>query len=241
LSVSELLAQLGGTATETREAYNGIQAIWNWQNADKAWILDWPKIFIRENVFGIPTPKDEPLPHITKTLSQCLQNGLDLTSLRIAAVPVRKSWEKIELKSAQARRSIALNLRHRKIKAPRDELLNASVQVLSALAGTPAPTVKRDEILGKLSAYHESFIKTLSVSLRCHIFNFLSKKRLNDELDTEQLIYLADDRARYLTADGRAYKCLKGTPQAHRIWIENPSTLNNAEGALTILRQMLES
>lgn len=240
LSVAELLAQLGGTGSETQEAYDAIQAIGNWVEPTNRHILDWPEVFIREHVFGIPTSKATPLPHVTKALDLCSQPGLDLTSLRRAGGEVRRSWEMIERKSAEARRSNALLLRHHKIKAPRELLLEWSLKTLRSISGVTDTNAARNEILGKLSAYHELEITTLSTALRDHNFQFLSRKRMNDQVDLEQLIYLADDRATYLTCDGKAYKRVKATPQGHRIWIVAPSQLLDAPNAIAILRQMSE-
>ena len=240
LSVAELLAQLGGKGSETQEAYDAIQAIRNWVEPTNARILDWPEVFIREHVFGIPTPKAAPLPHVTKALDRCSQPGLDLTSLRKAGGEVRRSWEVIERKSAEVRRSNTLLLRHHKIKAPKDLLLEFSLKTLRSIADATDTKVDRDEILGKLSAYHELEITTLSIALRDHKFQFLSRKRMNDQVDLEQLVYLADDQARYLTSDKRAYRRVKATPQGHRIWIEDPSQLMNAPNAIAILRNMSE-
>lgn len=237
LSLAELLAQLGGKGTEAQKAYDAIQAIRNWVNLDNAKILDWPQLFIREHVFGIPTPSGAPLPSVTK-VERIIQPGLDLTSLRKIGGEIKRSWEKIELKSAETRRSNILLLRHHKIKAPRDLLLEWSIKTLRSISEVTDTNSDRDAILEKLSAYHELQITTLSIALRNHKFNFLSGKRKNDQVDLEQLVYLADDRARYLTSDKKAYRRVKATPQGCRIWIETPSRLMDAKNAIAILTKM---
>ena len=238
LSVAELLAQLGGKGSEAQEAYDAIQAIRNWVDPNNAIMLDWPQIFIREYVFGIPTPNGAPLPFVTKALERCLQPGLDLASLRKAGDEFRRIWKKIERKSAETRRSNILILRHHKIKAPRNLLLEWSLKILRSIAGVTDTNSNRDEILGKLSAYHELQITTLSIALRDDRYSFLSGRRMNDQVDLEQLVYLADDRARYLTSDKKAYRRVKATPQGCRIWIESPSRLMDAKNAIAILTKM---
>jgi len=61
---------------------------------------------------------------------------------------------------------------------------------------------------------------------------------MNDQLDAEQLVYLADDRALYLTSD-KGYKKVDSASQGRRIWIEKPSELMTAEGALATLERMI--
>ena len=237
LSVAELLAQLGGKGSEAQEAYDAIQAIRNWVDPNNAIMLDWPQIFIREYVFGIPTPSGAPLPSVTK-VDRFLQPGLDLTSLRKIGGEIKRSWEKIELKSAETRRSNILLLRHHKIKAPRDLLLEWSIKTLRSISEVTDTNSDRDAILEKLSAYHELQITTLSIALRDDRYSFLSGRRMNDQVDLEQLVYLADDRARYLTSDKKAYRRVKATPQGCRIWIESPSRLMDAKNAIAILTKM---
>jgi len=241
LSVAELLAQLGGRGSIPQEAYDAIQAIRNWVDPTNAHGLDWPQEFIKEQVFGIPIPQGARLPRVFEKLNECLQSNPDLPSFRRAAEGIKRSWEKIERRSAELRRSNFLCLRHRKIKAPKDQLLKSSLKTLREIASVTETSVDREEILEKLTAYHELEISIYSIALKDHKFNFLSKSRMNDQVDIEQLLYLADDRARYLSGDETAYKRLKGTPQWPRIRIEkDPSRLRNAASATDILREMLE-
>jgi hypothetical protein len=240
LSAAELLAQLGGSGTDVHEAYVAIQTIWNWVDPANAIILDWPMTFVGEHVFDIPTPKNAPLPNVSSALNTCSQPGLDITKLREAGRELWRSWNQVERKSAEARRTNTLLLRHHKIKTPRNLLVDWCVKILQEQAHVTPASNHRDKILEKLSAYLEMEIATLTIALRDHEFKFLSQKRMNDQADIEQLVYLADDRARYLTCD-KAYKRLSSTSQWNRITIEKPHNLMNATSANSVLERMLSS
>jgi len=150
LSVVELLAQLGGGASDAKESFDAIQSMWNWLDRSNARILDWPRTFIKEHVFGIPIPDGEPLPLVTRALNWCHQGGPDIPNLRRTGAEIANSWKAVERKSAEARRSNVLLLRHRKIKASRELLLDLSVQVLRREVGVTETKTDHDEILGKL-------------------------------------------------------------------------------------------
>ncbi|MBI2818305.1 MAG: hypothetical protein HYX72_15345 [Acidobacteria bacterium] len=237
LSIAELLAQLGGKGIQL--AFEAIRAIDNWTGADSAYGLDWPQEFIKEYVFGIPIPSGARLPRVFDKLSAVCRSNPDFSSFRRTAQEIKNVWEKETRKSAETRRSNTLLLRHQKINAPRERLLESSLKSLRAISGVSRASGNRQDILSKLSAYHELEIKTIAIALRDHNFNFLSPKRMNDQVDLEQLIYLADDRLRYLTCD-KGYKKLEGTPQWPRIRIEIREKLIHPQSATCILRDMLE-
>lgn len=235
LSVAEILAQV-----KVRDAYNDIKAIWNWLEPTNAHALDWPEEFIREHVFGIPTPMAAPLPQVFKKLNECLQSNADLPSFQRTAKEITKSWKENLRKSAEVRRSNIELLRSHDVKDPRNLMLDSSLKTLRSIADVTDAGTDRDEILRKLSAYHALDLSIIGSALKDHNFNFLSKKRTNDLVDLEQLVYLADDRARYLSSD-KVYKRLKVTPQWPRIRLEeDPSRLMDAASATAILKQMLE-
>lgn len=236
LSVAEILVQV-----RAKEAYDAIRAIWNWLEPTNAQFLDWPEMFIREHVFGIQTPRGAAPPHVFQKLNESLHSNAGLPSFQETAEGITRCWEYVERRSAELRRSNIALLRSQHVEDPTEIMRKFSLKSLRSIAGVQdSSTVADNEILDKLRAYIELDIAIVSIALNEPKFNFLSKQRMNDQLDMEQLVYLADDRAKYLTSDKKAYKRVKATPQGHRIWIEDPLRLKDPEKATEILRQMSE-
>ena len=83
------------------------------------------------------------------------------------------------------------------------------------------------DIIAALSAYHEFEHHKLFVAVKNP--QYKPENHANDLLDAEQLIYLADPRLHFLTADGGYLNRITQSPQKARIHLLKPKALTRDE------------
>lgn len=215
LSVLELVSQI---AAAPNDALSAIHAMRSWMDPDHAELLGWVDVFVAHWVFSREIP-DETSKGLRRVLTACYVTQAPDDKLCEDARALLNFLTKAKQRKATLLSDAASAIRQRPEDNSNENLRGAARLALAdglrAKAGLTPQEIGDDAIAACLPGYFEYHMDLVARAIPDDKFDFFSAKHLNDHLDAEQLLFLADSSLHYFTAD-KGYCCAaKVEPRIH--------------------------
>lgn len=227
LSAMEVLSQL--TLRQTKQIHESIRTMHSWLPIP-ATILAWPDHFAAKQ-FGINLP-DDPSQGFGEAINTCLQAD-SIEELRQAAHPLKEFLDKAKLQVANSHQAFIEEYKRNPVRPSEFETAFAQGWSANRLAVKPG-TFSDNAVVGAFSAYFEYKTQVLLNAAGNKNYDF--RNNLNDALDVEQLVYLADPANHFLTCD-TGFRRIQNSDQRERIHIAEHSGLANYDEAMQVLQR----
>ncbi len=214
ISVLELVSQI---AAYPDEALSAIHALGSWVDIKHAELLGWTDPFIAHWVFSKEIA-DEVSEGLKRVLITCFESEKASDKLRKDAAALSRFLEKSKCRKATLFEKAARGIR-KTPKVNSKDNLRAGAQ-LAIASGLRSRAAASDEIPDAgiadcLPAYFTYHTDLIERTIPSSVFNFFSRRHLNDHFDAEQLVFLADPHLHYFTADTGYGSAAKAEPRVH--------------------------
>lgn len=234
LSAIEALAQI---ADGGDDALRSIHRFQEWLPGNPV-ILAWVEPFCARHVFDIDL-EDKLFP----TLSDALNRGLAIEhvtpTLAEGARRLREFNEREKQHTAELFEVAVRQVRAEVARDKLDQLISNTLTIgLRQRIGVSPGTREDAYIQSKLAAYYEFHCRSINRAVMNNQFTFASRAHLNDHIDVDQLLYLADESNHFISCD-RGYNCVATGGQGNRIHLLPADQLQNPETAAPILEPII--
>lgn len=229
ITLLELISQIASKASG--KVFEQIRALPHFTNRKTA-LLPRPDDFLAGVISGSPLSVDH---QNVKTreleINACLAAS-SVSEIRDPAGRLKGELDKHKTEMANMLVSIVDQYRQERNKF--DDLWTDG---LLKRTGLPSNICSRQSIISKLSALYEFDKHGFEAALSD--VNYPATKYSNDNLDREQLIYLADQSLHFVTCDKQYSKKTVASSHSERIHTVKPEELNSPENGEKLLRHIV--
>lgn len=230
ITLLEVISQVASRASTTVLAQ--IQAIRNFTNPGGTGLLPWPEAFIASVVFKKPFLVDDAnLKTRELEINACL-NAQSAEEIREPSGRLRGELERYKSEMARALEAITLQCR-----ATPEKFTDLWVRGVTARAGVEQGVRSEKEIALILGALYEFDRRAFESAVRDP--DYPADEYKNDNVDREQLIYLADPALHFITCDKQYSKKVSQSEQSKRIHTLSQQDLDTSTKVEAILRDII--
>jgi len=231
ITAIEVLSQL--SVTDSEKILADIRAMKCWL-PDRAGILDWPDVFIAENVFGERKPNED-FRHIAEAFDACLE-ATSAEQVKDAGKATRDLLDRATGAQAQRNQSEVELLRSNPLDD--SQLAPIFAQAMALRVEVEFKPEVEATVLERLNAYFEYQNEILRRAVANTEYNF--EKHRSRALDAEQLVFLADPALHFVTAD-HGFECITRSQQRARIHILQNTDLTDSASITAFLTSLAPS
>jgi hypothetical protein len=235
LSTFEVFGQLA--RKEGDSVLQQVHAILNWTNPKHSEMLPMPGDLLRVLWFG-KAPADDGDAQDWQNRFYELLNTDSVLKIKDGALKYQQMMDDLKMRMAQRFKDMLDDLRKKKYKS--FDITASWLQGIAKRIDADPKSKLSPSLVDSLSAYHEYEQSRVTTALKSRQYNPLSRTNQNDIIDSEQLVYLADERLCLITGDTGLRRRVKTSPQLSRIITATPEQLQDPKQASALIKSITQ-